>query len=60
MNNQNVQLLIQLAAMYATKLLEVNTLLTPAAQEGRDVTDAEIEQSRVKRDAAILKAEQAS
>lgn len=54
--NANAALLIQLGAQLATKLLEVNMLLQPAAQEGRDVTDAEIDQSRVARDVAILKA----
>ncbi len=55
----NTQLLLQLAAQLATKLLEVNLLLQPAAQEGRDVNDSEIDQSTVKRDVEILKAEQA-
>jgi hypothetical protein len=53
----NALILTQLLLQWATKIQEVGTLLRQAAADGRDVSDAEVDASSVKRDAALAKAQ---
>lgn len=51
----NALILAQLLLQYATKAQEIARLFATANAEGRDVTDAEVDASGLKADAAIAK-----
>lgn len=51
----NVAILAQLLLQYSLKMQEIGTLFGQATAEGRDVSDAEVDASSLKRDAALLK-----
>lgn len=53
----NILLLTNLLLQYATKLQEIADLFGRASFENRDVTDAEIDATSLKRDAAIERAQ---
>lgn len=55
----NALLLTNLVLQYAVKLQEIGELLGRAAFEKRDVTDSEIDETSLKRDAAIERAQAA-
>jgi len=53
--NPNAQILIQLLLQYAIKLQEIGAMFRLAEAEDRDVTDAEVDASSLKRDVALAK-----
>jgi len=55
--NSNILIITQLLLEYALKMQEASALLQKAALENRDVTDDEVVQSKLKRDAALALAE---
>lgn len=53
--NTNTAMIIQLLLEYALKSQAAAQLLNQAAAEGRDVTDEEVDQSDLRRDAALAR-----
>jgi hypothetical protein len=53
----NALLLAKLILQYTTKLQEIADLFSNAQIHNRDVTNAEIDETSLKRDAAILRAQ---
>jgi hypothetical protein len=51
--NSNVLIITQLLLEYALKMQEASQLLQKAALENRDITDDEVVQSKLRRDAAL-------
>jgi hypothetical protein len=58
-NLANAALIAQVLLTYQAKITEALTLFQQAAAEGRDVTDAEVEASSLKRDVELEKARKA-
>lgn len=56
--NQNYLMIVELLLEYAIKSQAAAQLLNQAALENRDVTDDEVDQSTLRRDAALLRAGQ--
>lgn len=54
----NEQLIIQLLLEYAIRMQVAGNILNRAQAENRDVTDEEVDNSEISRDAALLKAKQ--